>query len=87
MRKFKCPRKQLMYDNTLKLLDGPKGERLKNWNGNQGSGIENTMWRGIHWDRIKEMNPHWKCHHNDNLYPAWAAGRDWGERQTAMDED
>ena len=80
MRKFKCPRKQSQYDNTLKLLDGPKGERLKKWNTFRGSGVETTIWRGIHWERLKEMYPHWKVYHNENLYPCWAAGRDWAKQ-------
>ena len=64
----------------MQLLDGPKGQKLKEWNAFRGSGIDNTIWRGIHWDRITEMNPHWKYHHNDNLYPCWAAGRDWAKQ-------
>ena len=79
MRKFKCPRKQSQYDNTLKLLDGSKGEKLKQWKTFRGSSIDTWIWRGIHWNRIKEMMPHWKVHHNDCLYPAWAAGRDWAK--------
>jgi hypothetical protein len=83
MAKFKDKDRQKLYEACLEMLNQGWGAKLSEWNATRGSSFTQNMWEGIHEEKIKKMYPMRGVRtYREAYYPAYAAGKDWKEKQT-----
>lgn len=78
--KFKDRHRQRTYQNALYNLKNGKGEKLKELDSYRGSSIDTMLWSGIQSVLNPDQHKKWplmQCHPRQQLYPLFAAGRDW----------